>query len=485
MQLTLDHAEFNVSVLIFGILVSALQIFFVFCLVEKAKMQSTLQNIIQRRKTNEENESEQKIITESTNSEPIQTLETETEQKPPETKIVYAQNQPQTVETAKIGLQLRNVYHKYNNKSFAVNGFSIDIPKGQIFGLLGSNGSGKSTLMHCLAGMYKPQGNALLEDNGKIIDLFQLKNPSQYFSVVPQNDIFWPGLTIMQHLRLMQLYNAMDVDIELLLKELKLTEFKNQAASTLSGGQKRRLSIAMAMTMRPRVIAFDEPSCGLGVTTKRFVHQAILGVLSKDTTLLLTTHDMEEVEALADECCIMHFGRILKTGSVARMCSQQKFDLKIRGNNELVQVLMEELQCTYPVKNAVCDFWCFTITNMDQLQIIIIFNIIFILYCVIISKIQNILHLLQLKQNQNYQSIQNQQTSFYTQSILVDSNRDCVGVSIAVTVATTFVLLASSWYCLLAILLRHIKLSTPSMENDTTATSTMIIVWLTIQSGSG
>ncbi|CAL6091570.1 ABC_transporter family protein [Hexamita inflata] len=285
-------------------------------------------------------------------------------------------NQIQDTETVNnLGLQLNNVHHKYNNSTYAVQGASMDIPRGQIFGLLGSNGSGKSTLMHCMAGMFKPQqGQALIPDNGQVVDLFQLKNSTRYFSVVPQHDVFWPNLTISQHLQLMQLYNAMEVDVELLLKELKLTEFKNQTAQTLSGGQKRRLSIAMAMTMQPKVLAFDEPSCGLGVTTKRFVHQAILNVLSKDTTLLLTTHDMEEVEALVDQCCIMHLGKVLKIGSVAQMCAQQKFDLKIRGNDALVQVLVEELRCEYPTKNAVCDFWCFSVTNMGQLQIMNVLN---------------------------------------------------------------------------------------------------------------
>lgn len=74
---------------------------------------------------------------------------------------------------------------------------------------------------------------------------------------------------------------------------------------------KRRVSIAMAMTTAPPILALDEPSCGLGVTTKRFVHQAILRVLNKNTTLVLTTHDMEEVEQLIDRCCIMNLGRVL------------------------------------------------------------------------------------------------------------------------------------------------------------------------------
>ncbi|CAL6083919.1 ABC_transporter family protein [Hexamita inflata] len=390
-QLSQNREPINIFVLIFGLVFSGLQMTIVFCLVEKdkitnrTKMQKIKQNQSDNKQSQEVQNQLEKVYSENistqsqtsvktcgTDLEPIIMQSTVATQTP----IIASPDMIQDSETVNnLGLQLQNVHHKYNNSTYAVQGASMDIPRGQIFGLLGSNGSGKSTLMHCMAGMFKPQqGQALVPDNGQVVDLFQLKNSTRYFSVVPQHDVFWPNLTISQHLQLMQLYNAMEVDVELLLKELKLTEFKNQTAQTLSGGQKRRLSIAMAMTMQPKVLAFDEPSCGLGVTTKRFVHQAILNVLSKDTTLLLTTHDMEEVEALVDQCCIMHLGKVLKIGSVAQMCAQQKFDLKIRGNDALVQVLVEELRCEYPAKNAVCDFWCFSVTNMGQLQIMNVLN---------------------------------------------------------------------------------------------------------------
>ncbi|CAL6083951.1 ABC_transporter family protein [Hexamita inflata] len=390
-QLSQKHEPISVSVLIFGLVFSGLQMLLVFRLVEKDKImnQNKVQKIKQNQSDNKQSQEVQnqleKVYSENISTQSQTSVKTcGTDLEPiimqstiaPQTPVIASPDMIQDSETVgNLGLQLQNVHHKYNNSTYAVQGASMDIQHNQIFGLLGSNGSGKSTLMHCMAGMFKPQqGQALVPDNGQVVDLFQLKNSTRYFSVVPQHDVFWPNLTISQHLQLMQLYNAMEVDVELLLKELKLTEFKNQTAQTLSGGQKRRLSIAMAMTMQPKVLAFDEPSCGLGVTTKRFVHQAILNVLSKDTTLLLTTHDMEEVEALVDQCCIMHLGKVLKIGSVAQMCAQQKFDLKIRGNDALVQVLVEELRCEYPAKNAVCDFWCFSVTNMGQLQIMNVLN---------------------------------------------------------------------------------------------------------------
>ena len=96
-----------------------------------------------------------------------------------------------------------------------------------------------------------------------------------------------------------------------------MQDIRDQPLSQLSGGMRRRVSIALALTTSPPILALDEPSCGLGVTTKRFVHEAILNVLNSKTTLVLTTHDMEEVEALVDQCCVMNLGRVLRVGSVS------------------------------------------------------------------------------------------------------------------------------------------------------------------------
>jgi ABC-type multidrug transport system ATPase subunit len=217
-------------------------------------------------------------------------------------------------------LDIQKVSHTYNTGTKALRDVSISIPKGQIFGLLGSNGSGKSTMMNCLAGILRPQvGVANLKCDDEVVNLFAHNQVSQYFSVVPQHDIYWPSMSILDHLKLMQKFNSLKhpINIDLLLEALQLEGLKDQPMHSLSGGVKRRASIAMAMSTAPPILALDEPSCGLGVTTKRFVHDAILRVLTDNTTLVLTTHDMEEVEALIDTCCIMNLGRVLKVGSVS------------------------------------------------------------------------------------------------------------------------------------------------------------------------
>ena len=95
----------------------------------------------------------------------------------------------------------------------------------------------------------------------------------------------------------------------------------------------------MAMSTAPPVLALDEPSCCLGVTTKRFVHQAILRVLNKNTTLVLTTHDMEEVESLVDCCCILNLGRVIAIGSVSQLRKQCEvcFELTLKQPENVVQ----------------------------------------------------------------------------------------------------------------------------------------------------
>ena len=96
-----------------------------------------------------------------------------------------------------------------------------------------------------------------------------------------------------------------------------MTHALDRPVEQFSGGMKRRVAIALALASRPSVLLLDEPSCGLGITTKRFVHEAILRVLRGGRTVILTTHDMEEVEDLVDSCCVMSQGEVIEYGTVA------------------------------------------------------------------------------------------------------------------------------------------------------------------------
>ena len=138
----------------------------------------------------------------------------------------------------------------------------------------------------------------------------------------------------------MRMFNSLQhpVKNDLILKALQLEDVKDMPMTQLSGGMKRRASIAMAITTAPLILALDEPSCGLGVTTKRFVHNAILQVLNPETTIVLTTHDMEEVESLVDSYCIMSQGKVIASGSISQLRKRctVSFQLTLRFSAEVV-----------------------------------------------------------------------------------------------------------------------------------------------------
>ena len=196
-------------------------------------------------------------------------------------------------------LNIQRASYKYYTGTQALKNVNIEVERGIIYGLLGSNGCGKSTLMNSLSGFLKPQqGKAIMYDGRNSIDLFSISQTSKYFSVVPQHDLYWGNLTVYDHLKYMAMINKLDeeVDIEVILQSLSLKEYAGQRLSKLSEGLKRRVSIAMTLTLQSLIIAFDEPSCGLGVTTKKELHYSILNILKKNSTIIIITHDMEEVE---------------------------------------------------------------------------------------------------------------------------------------------------------------------------------------------
>ncbi len=199
----------------------------------------------------------------------------------------------------------------------AVDGLSLTVEKGEAFALLGINGAGKTTAIKMLCGLVAPtSGEAEL--NGYSV----VKEPAKVKSVIgvsPQETAVAPNLSVRENLAL--LCGAYGFSkpksksrVETLLKDFGLEEIAGKKAGKLSGGWQRRLSIAMALVGEPKILFLDEPSLGLDVLARSELWTKIRA-LKGEITLVLTTHYMEEAEALADRIGIMKAGKLIALGS--------------------------------------------------------------------------------------------------------------------------------------------------------------------------
>ncbi|KAJ1278485.1 hypothetical protein BS78_04G083200, partial [Paspalum vaginatum] len=206
-----------------------------------------------------------------------------------------------------------------NTEKVAVKGFSLSIERGQCFGLLGSNGAGKTSLISMLTGFSKPtSGTAYIDGMDIRTDMNKIYTR---IGVCPQFDLLWETLTGREHLmfygRLKRLNGATLVEAtEQSLKVLRI--FEGGVADTLvsqySGGMKRRLSVAISLIGDPKVVYLDEPSSGLDPASRQALWNAV-EFAKKDRAIILTTHSMEEAEALCDRVGISANGRLRCTGT--------------------------------------------------------------------------------------------------------------------------------------------------------------------------
>ncbi|MCD4767468.1 MAG: ABC transporter ATP-binding protein [Methanosarcinales archaeon] len=199
----------------------------------------------------------------------------------------------------------------------ALNDVSLDIEKGTIFGLLGPNGAGKSTLIKVLSCQMRPTtGSAFISGLDVVSDK---KDVLSIIGVVPQENSFYDELTVTENLRYFgSLYGVAVIDIKKrshrVLEMLHLTDKSSSRASTLSGGMKTRLNIACALIHKPEVLILDEPSVGLDPVSRRALWDTIREVNREGTTILITTHYMEEADLLCSRILIMHKGNIIVEG---------------------------------------------------------------------------------------------------------------------------------------------------------------------------
>jgi ABC-2 type transport system ATP-binding protein len=203
----------------------------------------------------------------------------------------------------------------------AVNQLTLQVYAGEVFGFLGPNGAGKTTSINMLCGLLQPDSGRVLVD-GKPI-----RNGSAdvraRVGVCPQSVVLWERLTCIEQLEFIgQMYGmqgrAARQRGERLLQELDLVEKRDQLAKTLSGGMQRRLNIAMALVHDPEIVVFDEPEAGLDPQSRVRMRQYIQS-LARKKTVILTTHNMDEADRVADRVAIIDHGELLVCDTPERL----------------------------------------------------------------------------------------------------------------------------------------------------------------------
>ena len=216
-------------------------------------------------------------------------------------------------------ISVRNLVKNYGSFE-AVKGISFDVRQGEIFGLLGPNGAGKSTTLEIIETLReKTSGEVIV--NGFDLDR-EPNSIKKIIGVQLQTSGFYPGLNLLELIDLFAgLYNEHVHPMEL-LKTVNLEDKAKNRFKELSGGQKQRFSIATTLINRPLIIFLDEPTTGLDPQARRNLWDLIRNIRDKGTTVIITTHYMDEAEILCDRVAIIDAGRIIALNSPDRLIDQ-------------------------------------------------------------------------------------------------------------------------------------------------------------------
>lgn len=221
-------------------------------------------------------------------------------------------------------IKISNLSKFYGSKK-ALDFLSLEIKEGSVFGLLGVNGAGKTTLLSILNGLVDSDEGDIeifglnMRDNKKAI-----KNIS---SIIPQNLAFYENLSVKENLDFFaEIQNATEKNYNRAVEINSLKTLLNQKASTLSGGQKRRLNIAIGLLNNPKVIYFDEPTVGVDPKSRNEILNSIKEYKNLGITVVYTSHYMTEIEKICDEVAIISDGRLVEQNSLENLLSNKVSD---------------------------------------------------------------------------------------------------------------------------------------------------------------
>jgi ABC-2 type transport system ATP-binding protein len=210
-----------------------------------------------------------------------------------------------------VAVSIQNVVKSFGALR-ALDGVSLEIAEGEFFGLLGPNGAGKTTLISSLAGLVRPDSGSLKVQGFDVVSDY--REARRRLGVVPQELVFDPFFSVRETLRIQSGYFGIrnnDAWIDEILENLDLTSKADTNMRRLSGGMKRRVLVAQALVHKPPVIVLDEPTAGVDVELRQTLWQFVQRLNQEGHTVILTTHYLEEAEALCGRIAMLKNGRVV------------------------------------------------------------------------------------------------------------------------------------------------------------------------------
>jgi ABC-2 type transport system ATP-binding protein len=233
--------------------------------------------------------------------------------------------------SAALAINVASVRRSYGSGALAfeaVRGIDLHVRRGELFALLGTNGAGKTSLLEVMEGMARPSA-------GKVrvfgVDPYRRRREvRQRTGIVLQESALPSGLTVIETARMWHGTLTHPMPVAECLGLVDLTHHRNVAVKSLSGGERRRLDLGLALLGQPELLFLDEPTAGLDPQSRRQVWELMRHLLDHGTTIVLTTHYLEEAEQLADRLAIMHAGQIARMGSVPEIVAAEPARIRYR-----------------------------------------------------------------------------------------------------------------------------------------------------------
>ena len=237
-------------------------------------------------------------------------------------------------------ISLKNISVSFKKNHQILDNVSLNIPKGQILGLLGPNGAGKSTLMNVISGLIKPSYGKVKIYNEDISDLpIYIRTKKFKISIIPQFGGLFASLTTEQNIRavaeiLINDKSFIDIKINELIAKFELDSVKEIEAKYLSGGQKRRLVIAMGLISKPDIILMDEPLAALDPQTIQMLQNTIVKLQTDfNLTIIITDHQARDLLAICDKAIILSNSKIVASGTPSDLIKDKSANKFYFGNN--------------------------------------------------------------------------------------------------------------------------------------------------------